>query len=129
MQVSGVKHTSSSKVVVVVLPLCVILTTIAVVSSITCYFHRKEKYPIEASALSSEEALSYNSATNLINNGTFLTQTKLNITSPIHPSTGTHVSKPIPLHAFVTLYVYVWLVLYAVLIIDYKKLSRLHILS
>ncbi|OWM73791.1 hypothetical protein CDL15_Pgr026895 [Punica granatum] len=85
--VPGKRH--SSKVVVVTLLICVILTTIAFLSSIMCYLYRKERCSIETPVFSSENETSCNSATNLINKVTSsVPQTKVNISSPVHPLAG-----------------------------------------
>lgn len=85
--VSG-KH-NSSKVVVVTLLLCVILTTIAFLSSIMCYLYRKRSFSTKTPVFSSEKEESCNSASNLINNITSsVPKTKSSITSHATPFTG-----------------------------------------
>lgn len=85
--VSG-KH-NSSKVVVVTLLLCVILTTIAFLSSIMCYLYRKRSFSTMTPVFSSEKEESCNSASNLINNITSsVPKTKSSISSHATPFTG-----------------------------------------
>ncbi|KAK4763508.1 hypothetical protein SAY87_012946 [Trapa incisa] len=71
----------SSKIVVVTLLLCAILTTIAFLSSIMCYLHRKKSFSIEAPAFSSEKEASCDSA-NLVDS---VTSSVLKTKSSISP--------------------------------------------
>ena len=85
---SSKKHISS-KVVVIILLLCVIFTTLAFLSSLACYFRRRDKCPIQRPLFSSGSATSFNSATNLISHNTYsLPETKIIIDSPIKYITG-----------------------------------------
>lgn len=78
------KHKSTRSVVLVLL-LCVILTTFAFLTSIMCYFYRKEKCPVQAPVFSSDKEASSNSATNLISHKTFtMPATRRNISSPFN---------------------------------------------
>ncbi|XP_065868333.1 receptor-like serine/threonine-protein kinase NCRK isoform X2 [Euphorbia lathyris] len=55
-----------SKVVVIVLLLCVILTTLAFVASLACYLHRRDKCQLRLPMLSSDRESSFSSAVNLL---------------------------------------------------------------
>ena len=82
------KHISS-KVVAIILLLCVILTTFAFLASALCYFYRRDKCPIQTPMFSSDIETSCNSATNLISRGTSsVLATKVTADFPINPSTG-----------------------------------------
>ncbi|KAE8038826.1 hypothetical protein FH972_011298 [Carpinus fangiana] len=82
------KHISS-KVVAIILLLCVILTTFAFLASALCYFYRRDKCPIQTPMFSSDIETSCNSATNLISLGTSsVLATKVTADFPINPSTG-----------------------------------------
>jgi len=63
---SSAKRHISSKGVVVILIFCVVLTTIAFLASIACYFYRKDKFSGKPPILSSDKETSWNSRTNLI---------------------------------------------------------------
>lgn len=85
---SSKKHVSN-KVVVFVLLLCVILTTLAFLSSVACYFYRKDKSTIQPPGFTSDRETSFNSATNLISYKTYsLPETKYGVNSPIKHITG-----------------------------------------
>ncbi|KAJ6708345.1 RECEPTOR-LIKE SERINE/THREONINE-PROTEIN KINASE NCRK ISOFORM X1 [Salix viminalis] len=58
------KHISST--IVVVILLCVILTTLAFLTSITWYLCRKDKFPIQSPTFLSDRETSCNSATKLV---------------------------------------------------------------
>ncbi|XP_068653294.1 receptor-like serine/threonine-protein kinase NCRK [Aristolochia californica] len=62
---SSSKHISS-KVVVYVLLLCVVLTTVAFLASIGCYLYRKDRSSLQQPVFSSDKDTSWNSATKLI---------------------------------------------------------------
>lgn len=89
--VSGVKASGkhiSSKVVVIVLLLCVILTTIAFLMLVLCYVYRKGKFRLRSSVISSDKE-SCNSATNLISHRiTSVPETRVEVVSPIDLATG-----------------------------------------
>lgn len=89
--VSGVKASGkhiSSKVVVIVLLLCVILTTIAFLMLVLCYVYRKGKFHLRSSVISSDKE-SCNSATNLISHRiTSVPETRVEVVSPIDLATG-----------------------------------------
>ncbi|XWS28983.1 hypothetical protein CRYUN_Cryun25bG0117800 [Craigia yunnanensis] len=82
----------ANRVVVIILLLCVILTTLAFLASVTCYFYRKDKCPkcpIQPPIFSSDKETSCNSATNLISHQTSLvSETKVNISFPTKPIAG-----------------------------------------
>ncbi|CAK7332293.1 unnamed protein product [Dovyalis caffra] len=82
------KHISS-KIVVVILLLCVILTTIAFLASITCYLYRKDKCPIQSPLFLSDRETSCNSATNLISHrASSVTETNISADYSINPISG-----------------------------------------
>ncbi|KAG6762013.1 hypothetical protein POTOM_032497 [Populus tomentosa] len=79
----------SSKIVVVILLLCVILTTLAFLASITCYLYRKDKCLIQSPVFLSDRERSCNSATNLISHrASSVSETKIRVDSPINPISG-----------------------------------------
>ncbi|XP_022752873.1 receptor-like serine/threonine-protein kinase NCRK isoform X1 [Durio zibethinus] len=82
----------ANRVVVIILLLCVILTTLAFLVSLTCYFYRKDKCPkcpIQPPIFSSDKETSCNSATNLISHKTSLvSETKVDIGFPTKPIAG-----------------------------------------
>uniref|UniRef100_A0A6M2FA88 non-specific serine/threonine protein kinase n=1 Tax=Populus davidiana TaxID=266767 RepID=A0A6M2FA88_9ROSI len=79
----------SSKIVVVILLLCVILTTLAFLASITCYLYRKDKCLIQSPVFLPDRERSCNSATNLISHrASSLSETKIRVDSPINPISG-----------------------------------------
>jgi len=81
------KHISS-KIVVVIL-LCVILTTLAFLASTTWYLCRKDKCPIQSPTFLSDRETSCNSATNLISHrASSVSETKIRVDSPINPISG-----------------------------------------
>ncbi|WCJ41004.1 Protein kinase superfamily protein [Euphorbia peplus] len=78
----------SSKVVVIVVLLCVVLTTLAFVASITCYLYRRDKCQLKLPMLSSDRDSSYNSAVNLISHkSSSLSANLVSIDSHINPIT------------------------------------------
>ncbi|EOY34403.1 hypothetical protein QUC31_018463 [Theobroma cacao] len=82
----------SNRVVVIILLLSVILTTLAFLASVTCYFCRKDKCakcPIQPPIFSSDKETSCNSATNLISHKTSLvSETIVNVSFPTKPVAG-----------------------------------------
>ncbi|XP_073102761.1 receptor-like serine/threonine-protein kinase NCRK isoform X2 [Elaeis guineensis] len=64
---TGATKHLSHKGVVVILLLCVAFTTIAFLTSIACYFYRKDQFSLPSPSFSSEKNTSWNSMTNLIN--------------------------------------------------------------
>ncbi|KAI4334379.1 hypothetical protein L6164_019079 [Bauhinia variegata] len=82
------KHISS-KIVVVILLICVICTTIAFLVSVMCYVCRRDRCPIQQPILSSDKETSCNSSTNLISHRTSsVPEIKVTINSPINRITG-----------------------------------------
>ncbi|XP_057459193.1 receptor-like serine/threonine-protein kinase NCRK isoform X2 [Lotus japonicus] len=80
----GSKKHISSKIVLVILIICVICTTIGFLASVTCYVCRRERYPIQSPMISSDKETSYSSASNFISNRTSpVPETKVTINSPI----------------------------------------------
>ncbi|KAE8677083.1 Receptor-like serine/threonine-protein kinase NCRK [Hibiscus syriacus] len=68
-----VRKNYANRIVVIVLLLCVILTTLAFLASLTCYFYRKDKCPkcpIGPEVFLSDKETSCNSAANLISHKT-----------------------------------------------------------
>ncbi|XWS53297.1 hypothetical protein CRYUN_Cryun11dG0144800 [Craigia yunnanensis] len=76
----------TNRVFVIILLLCVILTTLAFLASVTCYFYRKDKCPkcpIQPPIFSSDKETSCNSDTNLISHkSSLVSETKGNISFP-----------------------------------------------
>ncbi|KAM1342216.1 hypothetical protein ACFX2F_006566 [Malus domestica] len=92
------KNHLSSKVVVIILLACVILTTLAFISSVACYFCRRAKCSIQAPIFSPDKESSCNSASNLISyKSSSLFETKINMDSPIGKGTGTAITIPFQL--------------------------------
>ncbi|KAJ6408742.1 hypothetical protein OIU84_008441 [Salix udensis] len=82
------KHISS-KIVVVILLLCVILTTLAFLASIACYLYRKDKCLIQSPVFLSDRETSCNSSTNLISHrASSVSETKIRVDSLINPISG-----------------------------------------
>ncbi|KAI3942073.1 hypothetical protein MKW92_037681 [Papaver armeniacum] len=82
----------TSKVVVYVLLLSVVLTTLAFLASLGCYVYRRDKYPMQPPIFSSDKDTSCNSATNLISHASTSTSSistfKLNTSSSVNPLSG-----------------------------------------
>ncbi|XP_044469795.1 receptor-like serine/threonine-protein kinase NCRK isoform X2 [Mangifera indica] len=79
----------SSKVVVIILLLCVMLTTLAFLTLAMCYFHWKDKCHIQTPKFSSDKETSCNSATNLISHrSSSFTDIRVDMGSPINLVTG-----------------------------------------
>ncbi|GLU11838.1 hypothetical protein SLE2022_285580 [Rubroshorea leprosula] len=88
------KHISS-RLLVIILLLCVILTTLAFLSSVIWYFCRKDKFPgshkfpVQLPVFSSDKETSCNSATNLISHKTLsVSEAKVNINFLAKPIAG-----------------------------------------
>ncbi|KAK4849766.1 hypothetical protein QYF36_000618 [Acer negundo] len=82
------KHISS-KVVVFILLLCVVLTTLAFLTSAICYVYQKDKCRIQSPIFSSDKETSCNSATNLISHrSSSVAEARVEIGSPIYHVTG-----------------------------------------
>ncbi|XP_010253728.1 PREDICTED: receptor-like serine/threonine-protein kinase NCRK [Nelumbo nucifera] len=85
---SSRKHISS-KAIVYILLLCVVLTTVAFLASLGCYVYRRDKCPVQPPVFSSDKDSSCNSATNLITHrSSSVPEFKVNIKSPLNPITG-----------------------------------------
>ncbi|KAK6936066.1 Protein kinase domain, partial [Dillenia turbinata] len=83
------KRGMSSKVVVIVLLLCVVLTTLAFVASVVCYVYQRDKCPIPSSMLPWDRETSCNSATKLISYKTIsLPEARIDIGSPTNLIAG-----------------------------------------
>ncbi|THF99816.1 hypothetical protein TEA_003975 [Camellia sinensis var. sinensis] len=67
--VDSSKKWISSKAVVIVLLICVLLTTLAFTASVACYVYRRDKCPVQGPLFSSDKDTSFSSATNLISHG------------------------------------------------------------
>ncbi|XWS74305.1 hypothetical protein CRYUN_Cryun02cG0203400 [Craigia yunnanensis] len=89
----------TNRVVVIILLLCVILTALAFLASVTCYFYRKDKCPkcpIQLPIVLSDNETSCNSATNLISHMTSLvSETKVNISFSSKPTAGYFQKAPL----------------------------------
>ncbi|KAM7257254.1 hypothetical protein ACFE04_012995 [Oxalis oulophora] len=83
------KHVSSRAVVITLL-ICVVLTTLAFLASLTCYMYRKDKSLIQQPVFSSTDKVSScNSATNLISyKSSSFSETVFSIGSRINPISG-----------------------------------------
>ncbi|KAF9675195.1 hypothetical protein SADUNF_Sadunf09G0006900 [Salix dunnii] len=82
------KHISS-KIVVVIVLLCVILTTLAFLASIACYLYRKDKGLIQSPVFLSDRETSCNSSANLISHrASSVSETKIRVDSLINPISG-----------------------------------------
>ncbi|XP_042511962.1 receptor-like serine/threonine-protein kinase NCRK [Macadamia integrifolia] len=82
------KHISS-KVVVYILLMCVVLTTVTFLASLACYVHRRGKCRLQPPVFSSDNYTSCNSATNLISHGSnSVPEFKVNVNPPLSPFTG-----------------------------------------
>ncbi|KAK7324929.1 hypothetical protein VNO77_28881 [Canavalia gladiata] len=85
----GSKKQISSKIVVIILSICVTCTTIAFLTSVVCHVCRSERRPIQSPMFSSDKETSYSSTTNLISHRTSsMSETKVTINSPISHITG-----------------------------------------
>ncbi|XP_043706294.1 receptor-like serine/threonine-protein kinase NCRK [Telopea speciosissima] len=79
----------SSKVVVYILLMCVVLTTVAFLASLACYIRRRGKCRLQPPVFSSDKYSSYNSTTNLISyRSNSMPEFKVNVNSPLSPFTG-----------------------------------------
>ena len=89
-QLDSSKKKISSKVVVIILSICVLLTTLAFMASVACYaYRRRDKSPVTRPLFSSDKETSFNSAANLISHGaSSVSGSKIYIGSPAKPITG-----------------------------------------
>ncbi|KAL3518401.1 hypothetical protein ACH5RR_020990 [Cinchona calisaya] len=94
IEVRPPKKQITSKVVIIILLLCITLTTLAFVASLWCYISRKHKWPIRRSLLSSDKQssdkqISCNSANSLISQGSpFFPTYKGSFGTPIKLTAG-----------------------------------------
>ncbi|XP_058729775.1 receptor-like serine/threonine-protein kinase NCRK [Vicia villosa] len=87
----GSKKHISSKVVVIVLLICVICTTIALITTIVCYVYRRKQYSIQSPIFSVDKETSSGSTANLISHRTgtsSVPETTFFVNSPICHITG-----------------------------------------
>ncbi|KAK7262291.1 hypothetical protein RJT34_29857 [Clitoria ternatea] len=87
----GLKKHVSSKIVVIILLVCVACTTMAFLVSVVCYVYRKDRGPIQSPIFSSDKETSSGSTTNLISHRSGISsvpETKFTINSPICHITG-----------------------------------------
>ncbi|XP_061376722.1 receptor-like serine/threonine-protein kinase NCRK [Gastrolobium bilobum] len=85
----GSKKHISTKIVVVILLICVTCTTIAFLASVVCYVWRRERGPIQSPMISSDKETSYSSPSNLLSHRTSsVPETKVTINSPISHIAG-----------------------------------------
>ncbi|KAM0000903.1 putative protein kinase RLK-Pelle-RLCK-XVI family [Helianthus debilis subsp. tardiflorus] len=84
------KKQFSSKAVLIILLLSMVVTTLAIFSSIMCYLYRKHHFPKQQLPLSSyDKYTSYNSSTKLISYKTSsIPESKMSVHSPTNPVTG-----------------------------------------
>ncbi|XP_023753111.1 receptor-like serine/threonine-protein kinase NCRK [Lactuca sativa] len=91
-EAQSLKKQFSSKAVLIILLLCMVITTLAIFTSVMClYIYRKHTCPKKQPPLSSssDKDTSYNSSTNLISYKTSsLQNSKIYIHSPKNPITG-----------------------------------------
>jgi len=66
----GSKKQISSKIVVVILSVCVTCTTVAFLASVICQVCRRERCSIQSPMISSDKETSYSSTTNLFSHKT-----------------------------------------------------------
>lgn len=86
--VDSSKKWMSSKAVVIVLLICVLLTTLAFTASVACYVYRRDKCPVQGPLFSSDKDTSFSSATNLISHrASSVPESRVYIGS-INPLTG-----------------------------------------
>ncbi|XP_021896208.1 receptor-like serine/threonine-protein kinase NCRK [Carica papaya] len=80
----------STKVVVIILLLSVILTTLTFLASVMCYIYRRDrgKCTVQTPAFLSDKETSCNSATNLINHKILLPEANIKIASSLNSLTG-----------------------------------------
>ncbi|KAL3530550.1 hypothetical protein ACH5RR_009872 [Cinchona calisaya] len=89
IEVQPSKKRITSKVVIIILLLCITLTTLAFVASLLCYIYRKNKWPIQRSLFSPDNLTSCNSATSLISQGvSSFPAYKGSFATPIKPIAG-----------------------------------------
>ncbi|XP_027345316.1 receptor-like serine/threonine-protein kinase NCRK isoform X2 [Abrus precatorius] len=87
----GSKKHVSSKIVVVILLICVICTTMAFLISVICYVYRRDRCAIQPPVFSSDKEMSSGSTANLISHrsgASSVPETKFTIHSPIFHITG-----------------------------------------
>ncbi|KAJ9540348.1 hypothetical protein OSB04_026854 [Centaurea solstitialis] len=83
------KNQFSSKAVLIILLLCMVVTTLAIFGSVMCYVYRKHNSPKQLPLSSSDKDTSYNSTSNLISYKTAsMPESKIYIHSPTNPITG-----------------------------------------
>ncbi|XP_076957602.1 receptor-like serine/threonine-protein kinase NCRK isoform X2 [Bidens hawaiensis] len=83
------KKQFSSKAILIILLLCMVVTTLAIFSSVMCYVYRKHTSPKQLPLSSYDKVTSYNSATNLISYKTAsIPESKISIHSPTNPVIG-----------------------------------------
>ncbi|KAF5930987.1 hypothetical protein HYC85_031860 [Camellia sinensis] len=86
--VDSSKKWISSKAVVIVLLICVLLTTLAFTASVACYVYRRDKCPVQGPLFSSDKDTSFSSATNLISHGASSVPESRVYIGSINPFTG-----------------------------------------
>ncbi|XP_057480309.1 receptor-like serine/threonine-protein kinase NCRK isoform X2 [Actinidia eriantha] len=89
-QLDSSKKKISSKVVVIILSICVLLMTLAFMTLVICYaYRRRDKSPVTRPLFSSDKETSFNSAANLISHGaSSVSGSKIYIGAPAKPITG-----------------------------------------
>ncbi|KAL6967222.1 hypothetical protein U1Q18_033026 [Sarracenia purpurea var. burkii] len=87
-QLDSSKKQISSKEVIILL-ICVLLTTLVFIASVACYVYRRDKFPVQLHLFSSDKETSCNSATNLISQRTSsVPGSQTCMGSPNNPVTG-----------------------------------------
>ncbi|KAF7823379.1 Receptor-like serine/threonine-protein kinase NCRK [Senna tora] len=85
----GSKNHISSKIVIIILLICIICTTVAFLASIICYVWRRDRCPIQPPIFSPDKETSFNSTTDLISQRTSsVPETKAVIYYPVNNITG-----------------------------------------
>ncbi|CAI9105044.1 OLC1v1003886C6 [Oldenlandia corymbosa var. corymbosa] len=74
-----------SKIIVIVLVICITLLTLAFIASLLCFIYRKHKWPIKRPLFFSDKETSWSSATSLISKGVI---DKASAHAPILPISG-----------------------------------------
>uniref|UniRef100_A0A1J3DJ89 non-specific serine/threonine protein kinase n=1 Tax=Noccaea caerulescens TaxID=107243 RepID=A0A1J3DJ89_NOCCA len=103
---SSKKQSLSKKLVLLILILCVVLTSIAFLASMVCYICRRNKFSGQTPSVSSDRESSWHSSANLITRKSSVSQPKLSISSSV---TGCFfqnaslfcVSKPETIHGMI----------------------------
>lgn len=80
---SSKKQSLSKKLVLLILILCVVLTSIAFLASMVCYICRRNKFSGQTPSVSSDRESSWHSSANLITRKSSVSQPKFSISSSV----------------------------------------------